>query len=190
MNLLFQRLSYLVALFCATSLYAQTQPIVCNQMYALCTSARCIPLADSPGKAMCECITEKGLSAGFTSCDKRKPKHDKYNTLLLVSTFSFNEFKTKKAMNCAKGMPWSNCVDMPCSVDPQDSKRALCTCTINNTEAFFTFGGSCNTDSCSTGFWSGATDKDAERLRTSLSVIKTPINTTPANCLPADKDTK
>ncbi|WBV63555.1 hypothetical protein PGH43_01460 [Legionella pneumophila 130b] len=51
---------------------------------------------------------------------------------------------------------------------PQNSKRALCLCTIENTQAFFTFGGDCNTNTCATGFWSGATQENSIILRKAL----------------------
>lgn len=170
MGFLFKKLEYLLwgvaALF---SCYAHsTAPIVCNQMYALCTSARCIPLPENSNKAICECVTKQGPSVGFKSCEQRKPYNTKYQTLSLVSTFSFAQFAVKQSMNCPKGMPWTDCVDMPCTVDPQNKKRALCQCKINTTQAFVTFGGSCNTGTCATSFWSGATLDTAEILRKTL----------------------
>lgn len=194
MNLLIKNPCYLFwTLFFFSSLNAQSAtPIICNQMYALCTSARCIPLPESPNDAICECVTEKGPSVGFTTCEKRKPTYNKYKALSLISTFSFAQFATKKSMNCPSGMPWANCVDMPCTVDPQNKKRALCQCKIDNTKAFFTFGGSCNTSTCSTGFWSGTTLKNAKILRrTLLQAIHLKYNK-PAICNASlsDKDVK
>lgn len=191
MDFLAKQLSYvfgLFILFFSFHAHSVAKPIVCNQPYALCTSARCIPLAESLNEAICECVTERGASIGFTSCEKRKPKLNKYKTISLVSTFSFVQFTTKKSMNCPQGMPWTNCVDMPCTVDPQNKKRALCKCKINNTKAFFTFGGDCNADSCATGFWSGATPENSTILRkTLLQSIKS--NMKPLVC-GANKDKK
>lgn len=96
------------------------------------------------------------------------PVQDKYKVTSLISTFSFEQFATKKSMNCPEGLPWTNCVDMSCTIDPQNSKRALCNCAIENTQAFFTFGGDCNTNTCSTGFWSGATIENGIILRDAL----------------------
>ena len=72
-------------------------------------------------------------------------------------------------MSCPKGSPWTNCVDMPCTVDPQNSDRAICSCKIENTQVFFTFGGDCSTNTCATGFWSGATDAVASVLQNVLN---------------------
>nr|WP_229309773.1 hypothetical protein [Legionella pneumophila] len=57
---------------------------------------------------------------------------------------------------------------MPCTVDPQNSERALCVCKIERSQAFFTFGGDCNTNTCATGFWSGATQANSIILRNAL----------------------
>lgn len=148
--------------------HVSARPIICDQEYALCTSARCIPIPGSAAKAICDCVVEKGNSAGYKTCEERKPVRDRYKVTSLISTFSFEQFTTKRPMNCPEGLPWSNCVDMPCTVDPQNSKRALCLCTIESTQAFFTFGGDCNTNTCATGFWSGATQENSIILRNAL----------------------
>lgn len=147
---------------------ASATPIICDQDYALCTSARCIPTPGIPANAICDCVVEHGKSAGYKTCEERKPVRDRYKVTSLVSTFSFEQFATKRPMNCAKGLPWNNCVDMLCTVDPQNPKRALCNCKIQNTQAFFTFGGDCNTATCASGFWSGATEEDGIILRNAL----------------------
>ncbi len=136
---------------------AQGKPIVCKQAYALCTSAPCIPDPRHPDYAVCSCVVEKGESAGFKTCAERVPKQKQFNTTQLTSTFSFEQFSTKKSINCEKGMPWTNCVDAPCTVDPMNPTKAICSCKIDHTQAFFTFGGDCDTKTCATGFWSGAT---------------------------------
>jgi hypothetical protein len=192
MDLFIKRLCLLCSLllFCVHSQAAS--PIVCDQMYALCTSARCLPSPENPDIALCECVTEKGSSVGFTSCEKRKPSYTKYKTLTLISTFSFAQFATKKSMSCPKGTHWANCVDMPCTVDPQNDKRAVCLCSLNATQPFFTFGGTCETDTCATGFWSGATaGEDSELLRQAL-VEAIHSNVKPLSCSSplSDKDSQ
>lgn len=160
----------IIAFFFLTNSFAQTSatPIICEQDYALCTSARCIPIPGSSSNAICDCVVENGKSAGYKTCDERKPTQDKYKVTSLISTFSFAQFATKRPMNCPEGLPWTNCVDMSCTVDPQNSKRALCNCVIESTQAFFTFGGSCKTHTCATGFWSGATQANGIILRNAL----------------------
>lgn len=146
--------------YAATNLHA----IVCDQAYALCTSARCVPDPKNPSASICDCVAQNGKSAGFTTCEKRKPYVDQYKATHLVSTFSFEQFAEKKTLSCPKGNPWSNCVDMPCSVDPQNTNRAICLCQLNNTQAFFSFGGNCESNTCASGFWSGAVPGEASNV--------------------------
>ena len=144
------------------------KPIVCNQEYALCTSASCVPDPRHPEYAICSCVVETGDSVGFKTCAKRTPKQGKFKVKEITSTFSFKQFDTKKSMNCARGTPWTNCVDAPCTVNPMDAAKALCSCKIIHNEAFFTFGGDCDTSSCGTGFWSGANVTMGNSLRIAL----------------------
>lgn len=156
--------------FVLTTGFAQASatPIICDQEYALCTSARCIPTPGSATHAICDCVVEKGKSAGYKTCKERMPVQNKYQVTSLISTFSFEQFATKRPMNCKEGLPWTNCVDMACTVDPQNPKRALCNCMIDSSQAFFTFGGDCNTNTCTNGFWSGATQANGTILRNAL----------------------
>jgi len=163
-------LIFILSIF-LSSTYASSQlhAIVCEQTYALCTSAPCLPDPKNPSQSICDCAVNHGKSAGFTSCEKRKPYLDQYKSTHLVSTFSFEQFTDKNFLSCPKGMPWSNCVDMPCTVNPQNANRAVCLCQLNATQAFFTFGGNCESSSCSTGFWSGAIKGEAsDALRNAL----------------------
>lgn len=151
--------------------YAAVAPkiIICNQDYALCTSAACVPDPRHANYALCSCVIEKGNSAGYTSCAKRMPKQGQFKTKYLVSTFSFEQFNSKKSMVCSKGMPWTNCVDAPCTVNPLEPNKALCSCAINYSQSFVTFGGECNVATCVNGFWSGATISTSHALRQALS---------------------
>jgi hypothetical protein len=166
--------------FLSTIAYAaqQPSPIVCTQEYALCTSAPCIPDPRHPGYAMCSCVVKQGDSAGYKSCKDRIPKKFPDNTIRVISTFSFAQFDSKKAMSCARGMPWTNCVDAPCTVNPMNHDQAICSCPIKHEEEFFTFGGDCKTKTCATGFWSGATDSSAIVFRNAmfkkLNITKNP----------------
>lgn len=150
--------------------YATTQgsPVICTQEYALCTSAPCMPDPRHTGYAICSCDVKQGDSAGYTSCKQREPKVNSDKTTHIISTFSFAQFDTKKALTCPKGMPWTDCVDSPCTVNPMNPEQAICSCPIKNEQSFFTFGGDCNTTTCATGFWSGATDKAGTELRNAM----------------------
>ncbi len=175
-------LIFLISIFLSNT-YAVTPPhaIVCEQAYALCTSAPCVPDPANPGKSICDCVVQQGKSAGFTTCEKRKPHLDQYQVTHLVSTFSFEQFAAKKMLSCAKGIPWSNCVDMPCTIDPENANRAICVCPLNATQAFFTFGGNCKSSTCATGFWSGAVKgPESDALQGALSHVSQTV--VPVSC--------
>jgi hypothetical protein len=56
---------------------------LCNQRYALCTGAACVPSKTDPKVAVCQCEILDGYSAGYLPCTKRRPSGS-----TLVSTFS------------------------------------------------------------------------------------------------------
>lgn len=130
---------------------------VCDQQYALCTSAQCVPDPDDPNKAICFCEVHEGKNLGKTACDKRVPFTDQNGVRHVTSTFSFDDFATKKTMTCPSGKPWTDCLDQPCTVDPMDPSKAICMCKVVRTGTFQTAGGNCDQSTCETGYWSAAT---------------------------------
>lgn len=183
-NRIIKAISIFVMFIVISNSYAATpSAIVCDQAYALCTSAPCLPDPNNPGKSICDCVVQQGKSAGFTTCEKRKPYADQYGVTHLISTFSFEQFTSKKALNCPKGKPWSNCVDMACTVDPQNANRAICVCPLSNAQAFFTFGGDCDSNACSTGFWSGAVAGSSASVALRDALLKSVSNpVSPVSC--------
>lgn len=162
---------YLALIFCFFVNHVQAtpnNPIVCEQEYVLCTSAPCIPDPRHSNYAICSCDVEKGNSVGYKSCDARAAKIKPFKVKQLISTFSFKQFKSKKSMSCPRGKPWTDCVDAPCTVNPMDGTKAICSCKIKHNQSFITFGGSCELDTCSTGFWSGSMSSSSTQLRNSL----------------------
>ena len=161
---------FLLLSFFAVTPYAVSKgsPIICTQEYALCTSAPCIPDPRNPDYAICSCVVENGDSAGYQTCDKRTPKKGPFKARQVSSTFSFKQFNSKKSMSCARGKPWTDCLDAPCIINPMDKKKAICSCKINHDQAFITFGGGCDVNTCATGFWSGATITTSRALRKAL----------------------
>lgn len=154
------------------------EPIICNHTYALCTSAQCIPDPQNSSQTICFCSVHMGESVGYTSCQARLPKTDEFNVTHLISTFSFDEFATKNVMTCPNGTPWSYCLDQPCIVDPMNPDKAICKCKLYTKGAIRTLGGHCNTKTCKTGFWSGATpqsnEENVKSLSEALQLEKTP----------------
>lgn len=146
-----------------------SKPIVCNQEYALCTSAPCTLDPADKTHAKCLCDVLKGNSVGYATCEQRKPVTTK-DKAQITSTFSFTQFATKKSLSCKAGLPWTNCVDSPCEVVPGDPTHAVCNCPIVNTGAFFTLGGNCDAASCNT-LWSGATLAMGQVLQSALIAV-------------------
>jgi len=131
--------------------------IVCEGRYALCTSAPCIPDPENTdGKALCTCEVNEGINFGYTQCSERTPSTSGHGVMTLVSTYSFAQGPSKPVLSCPKGKPWTNCLDRPCTVNPMNLLSALCKCDIVRDKAFVTYGGDCNTLTCDTGYWSGA----------------------------------
>lgn len=157
---------------------------LCKHPYALCTSALCIPQPDDPTKAICFCDVETGTSMSTAPCDTLQPSTDKNGISTVYSTFSYSQYKTgKKGMTCPSGTPWTWCLNKKCTVDPSNPKRAICTCDVVRKGEWMTLGGNCDTSTCSTGYWSGATLKDFEEgnvfLIKALGLNKSPVKWCP-----------
>lgn len=130
---------------------------VCVQTYALCTAAPCVQSPTDPTIAPCRCIVETGPSFGMKSCDERARVG---NTL--YSSFSLQNLTSDSTfMTCQQGSPWANCLDVTCTVDPADPTQAICQCVTvppsQQTSTFLTFGGNCDTSTCTSVIWSAAT---------------------------------
>jgi hypothetical protein len=130
---------------------------ICDQEYALCTSAKCIPDPSHSKQAICFCEVMKGKSMGTTHCKKLEPKIDANGVQTVYSTFSLEQLSEgKKVMQCPNGTPWTWCLNKKCTVDPMDPNKAVCICDIMYQEDWVTFGGNCDQVTCQTGYWSGA----------------------------------
>jgi hypothetical protein len=140
---------------------AKSDMQLCKHQYALCTSALCIPQPGDPTKAICVCAVEEGASMASVQCNTIQPSTDANGIRTVYSAFSLEQFKQgKKVLTCASGTPWTWCLNKRCTVDPSDPKKAICVCDVLRTGEWITLGGNCDTATCSTGYWSGATVKD------------------------------
>jgi hypothetical protein len=158
---------------------------LCNQPYALCTSALCVPQPDDPTKAICYCDVNTGPNMSTISCEKLKPSTDANGIRTVYSTFSLEQFKAgKKSMKCPSGTPWTWCLNKKCTVDPSNPKKANCLCDVMRTGEWTTLGGSCDTTTCKTGYWSGASLSDFQEGNTfmtqALGLTKSPAKWCPA----------
>ncbi|MCZ7461025.1 redoxin domain-containing protein [Streptomyces sp. WMMC940] len=152
---------------------------LCDQRYALCTSAACEPSPDDPDVVICRCVVEDGYSYGFASCAERAPEGDK-----LVSTFSVQSTTSRThAMTCTDRARWANCLDVTCQVDTHNPHRALCHCQSVESEDFLTFGGNCDTSTCTTVIWSAATQQlpGVAEYKSAMKSIGLPV-TFPETC--------
>jgi peroxiredoxin len=123
---------------------------LCDQPYVLCTTAACQPSASDPNVAVCRCFVLNGYSIGFRSCPDRAPSGNS-----LVSTFSTqNVDPSFGAMTCPGEARWANCLDVTCQVDPANPGQAVCDCPIVNSGPSLTFGGGCQTGTCTSVIWS------------------------------------
>jgi hypothetical protein len=150
---------------------------LCRQSYALCTTAACRPSPDDATLALCRCFVEDGYSIGFTSCGERKPSGK-----TVVSTFSTQNVTSRfHTMICPAQYRWANCLDVPCQVDPGNPDEALCRCPIVETGPSLTFGGACDTSTCSAVIWSAATPPGVTQYATAMACVNQPV-TFPATC--------
>jgi len=171
---------FLVAFGCKRA--GNGKMMLCNHQYALCTSARCVPQPGDPSKAICFCDVEEGESMSTTSCKELQPSTDANGIRTVYSTFSFKQYSEgKKVMKCPGNTPWTWCLNKRCTVDPEYPNKAICLCdVVRSAEDWITFGGSCDTSTCNTAYWSGAALKDfdegnvfmTKRLGLDLSPVK------------------
>lgn len=124
----------------------------CKQTFGLCTTAPCELSSDDPTIANCQCIVLDNYSIGFKTCAERAPSgnnlHSNFSTVNVNSAFS--------TMTCPENAPWANCLDVPCEIDTYNPARAVCQCTVVNTGPSLTFGGGCDTSTCTSTIWSAA----------------------------------
>jgi hypothetical protein len=160
---------------------AQAENYFCQQQFALCTSAPCIPEPGNPKVAICTCDVEDGPNLATVACDTVKPSTDANGVRTVYSQFALKQFaQGKRTLKCAAGTPWTWCLNKPCTVDPANPKKAICACDVLRTGEWITAGGNCNTATCKTAYWSGAPLNDfndgTDFLVKQLKLKKSPVN--------------
>ena len=165
---------------------AKSNMQLCKHPYALCTSALCIPQPGDPTKAICFCAVEEGASMASVPCNTIEPSTDANGIRTVYSAFSLEQFKQgKKVLTCPSGTPWTWCLNKRCTVDPSNPKKAICVCDVLRTEEWITLGGNCDTATCKTGYWSGATPKDFNEASVfmvkALGLDQSPVKWCPAS---------
>jgi hypothetical protein len=125
---------------------------LCNQPFALCTTASCQPSTTDPNISICRCVMQDGYSVGYKTCTERAQKGSTVRSDF--STVNINP--SFRVLSCPSGVPWANCVDVECEIDPTNPAVALCQCVTVRTGKSFTFGGGCDPTNCASEIWSGA----------------------------------
>jgi hypothetical protein len=64
---------------------------LCEQQYALCTSAPCMPRLGDPTKAICSCDVLEGRSMATEPCDTLLPSTNADGVRTVYSTFSLDQ---------------------------------------------------------------------------------------------------
>jgi hypothetical protein len=150
---------------------------LCRQPYALCTTALCERSSSDPTIATCRCVVLDGYSIGFTTCPARTPAGKR-----LVSTFSTqNVTSAFGVLTCPEDIPWANCLDMPCELDPLNPALATCQCQLVGTGPSFTFGGGCDARTCSSVIWSAASPPGVTQYAAAMRCVNQPVSF-PATC--------
>jgi hypothetical protein len=150
---------------------------LCRQPYALCTTAPCERSSSDATIATCPCVVLDGYSIGFTTCRERA-----LAGTALVSTFSTqNVTSAFGLLTCPEDVPWANCLDMPCQLDPLNPALATCQCQMVETGPSFTFGGGCDTGTCSSVIWSAAAPPGVTQYTAAMQRVNQPV-TFPAMC--------
>jgi peroxiredoxin len=157
---------------------------LCNQRYALCTSAACEPSSTNPNISVCRCKVSSGYSVGFKSCERRAPKGRQ-----LHSNFSLQDVTSStRVMTCSQRGLWVQCLDVVCQVERDNPRHARCQCVNMETTDFLTFGGNCDTETCESVIWSATTAPfpGGAQYETGLKRLGIPV-TVPKSC-PASTD--
>jgi hypothetical protein len=131
---------------------------LCKSTYALCTTARCMPIAGHAGSVSCGCSVHTGFSAATTAC---RAVQQTYAGRSIVSRY----YPVKAYAICANARPWANCLDSPCLIDKKDPSKATCTCTIaKNQTPYVIVTNRYSKSTCTTGIISSATVAGSERI--------------------------
>lgn len=163
---------------------AAAKNYLCNQQFALCTSAPCVPQPGNSNVSICVCDVQEGPNLATVECDTVKPSTDAEGVRTVYSQFALTQFEGgKKALKCESGTPWSQCLNKICTVDPANPDKAICACDVVRTGEWQTAGGNCDTATCKTAYWSGALLADsrsnAEFMMEQLKIAKSPAEACP-----------
>jgi hypothetical protein len=151
----------------------------CKQTFALCTTAPCELSESDPTIASCHCVVVDSYAIGFKTCEERAQSgaqlHSNFSTANVNSEFS--------VLTCPESTPWANCLDVPCEIDTFNPAVATCQCMMVETGPSLTFGGGCDTDTCTSTIWSAAPEGllGLEQYETGMKQVNQEV-VLPATC--------
>lgn len=152
----------------AGSAISTDTPVICSNTFALCS-----------------CEVTKGANYGTSVCGDRDAVVNKTGATQLVSTYALTQSASKPVLSCETGHPWTDCLDYPCVVDPLNPLKAICSCAIQTTGDFVTYGGDCNVRTCKDAYWSAAAPSDfqagTDALVQALGITSDPVTYCPPN---------
>ena len=120
----------------ALPLVAEAKPLFCQQPYALCSMAKCIPSTTEPNKLLCFCRTFDGVSLSqgeMESCSQLQPFrsdgvdyiYSTFSPKMLEYGFTPRQFPAHVA-GTSTPLSWANCMNQRCTRLPNN--KALCNC--------------------------------------------------------------
>lgn len=125
---------------------------LCKQVFGLCTTAPCELDANDSTIANCHCVVVDAYAVGFKTCAERAQ-----SGMNLTSNFSsINVNSAFSVMTCGEDIAWANCLDMPCEINPLNPATATCQCQMVEKGPSLTWGGGCDTSTCTSTVWSAA----------------------------------
>jgi hypothetical protein len=129
----------------------QTDFKVCQSTYALCTTARCTPVAGTKDTVSCACDVKTGYSAGLEDCAAEKETS-------AGTEIKSRYFPVKSYAICTNDRPWAWCLDKPCTIDKDDPTKASCACTsVKDQGPYIIITDTLTDNTCTTDLYSSAT---------------------------------
>ncbi|KTD61753.1 hypothetical protein [Legionella spiritensis] len=146
-------LPVVLSLVCSATVVAASTSdfVVCKSTYALCTTAKCAPVAGKKDLVSCHCDVKTGYSASQQPCQGLKKIGGE------ISVYS-RYYPVRSYAVCTNKRPWAWCLDKPCLVDRQNPSKATCTCSlVKNLGDYVIVTDKKSASTCTTGIISSAT---------------------------------
>lgn len=140
----------------------------CKSTYALCTTAKCVPIAGKKDLVSCQCSVKTGYSAGTAACE---PVKSTSAGKIIYSRY----YPIKSYAVCENDRPWAWCLDKPCVINKKNPHSASCACSVVSKKGKYVVVTNTNQytkKTCTTDLYSSATLEDAEKITAFLKTQK------------------